>query len=514
MAEVDRVPGGPGTGGAERARVTPSAIVVCLLMVLVTQGVPVLRQWLAPTSVSREVDSRKHAAKAGGGIVAGARRVTQAALLRGMQEIVARPEVAFTETQMEQEADLLERWVATASEEEASLRRVVGPRETLFTPRPGRVHGHAQDGSPGGGSPKGHRAPGETGRGACRGRLARPAAQGVIGPEIGALDRAQVMAKLPGHGLGSEPRPHPCPGPHPVARAGLCGALSRPPLLPGGQDARSPDPAPEGDRGGDGAPGGRGAVCDGCLRSRGGPTPGGTAGGPRASRLRVEYRVFAGAPRTRCDLREIQPNDQGCASSCARRTARCFSWYPPGHSPWGRLTGTPMPGRCMRCRWPPSSWRGTLVTCAQFRRFVAATGHRAAGNWESLARQWGEEAPVAEISWRDAQCLLRVGGLEASHRGRVGVRGAGTRGLRFPWGDQWDGDRLVWSGNSGGRARPVGSHPTGASPFGARDMAGNLWQWCSSKYRPYPTRPAMGGRTRREMTSACCAGAPTSMTAR
>jgi iron(II)-dependent oxidoreductase len=35
---------------------------------------------------------------------------------------------------------------------------------------------------------------------------------------------------------------------------------------------------------------------------------------------------------------------------------------------------------------------------------------------------------------------------------------------------------------------PVGATPSGASPAGALDMAGNVWQWVSSLYRPYSYR--------------------------
>ncbi len=35
---------------------------------------------------------------------------------------------------------------------------------------------------------------------------------------------------------------------------------------------------------------------------------------------------------------------------------------------------------------------------------------------------------------------------------------------------------------------PVGSYPDGASPYDALDMAGNLREWTSSLYLPYPYR--------------------------
>jgi toxoflavin biosynthesis protein ToxD len=41
---------------------------------------------------------------------------------------------------------------------------------------------------------------------------------------------------------------------------------------------------------------------------------------------------------------------------------------------------------------------------------------------------------------------------------------------------------------------PVGQFPNGDSPYGVSDMAGNVFEWCSSVFRPYPYRADDDGR--------------------
>jgi formylglycine-generating enzyme required for sulfatase activity len=63
----------------------------------------------------------------------------------------------------------------------------------------------------------------------------------------------------------------------------------------------------------------------------------------------------------------------------------------------------------------------------------------------------------------------------------------GTDGRRYPWGDEWRAG--LANADSGSRRMADAGEYTGASPFGAYDMAGNAWEWTDSGMKAYP-----GGR--------------------
>jgi len=172
----------------------------------------------------------------------------------------------------------------------------------------------------------------------------------------------------------------------------------------------------------------------------------------------------------------------------------------------------------------------TPVTVAQFRRYVAETGyvteaerfgegavldHAAGGwtlqrkaNWRHPRSEAGPAArddhPVTQVSWNDADSFCRAYGarlpteIEWERAGRLGQT---ADGHVFRAGDPIEkGGHFranVWQGlfpfeDTGADGHvttsPVGAF--GAAPSGLTDMAGNVWEWTASWYRPYSQRDA------------------------
>ena len=59
------------------------------------------------------------------------------------------------------------------------------------------------------------------------------------------------------------------------------------------------------------------------------------------------------------------------------------------------------------------------------------------------------------------------------------ARGADARA--YPWGDTFDETRCDSAESGWGWTVPVTAHPDGAGPFGAEQLAGNVWEWVADR---------------------------------
>jgi formylglycine-generating enzyme required for sulfatase activity len=134
----------------------------------------------------------------------------------------------------------------------------------------------------------------------------------------------------------------------------------------------------------------------------------------------------------------------------------------------------------------------TEVTNAQYARCVEANACPAPDS-EDYKRPELANRPVTDVSWSDANAYAQwVGGrLPTEAEWQKACRGADGR--IYPWGNDAPTDKLLNYNDSIGRTTDVGSYPQGASPYGALDMAGNVWEWTSSVYKAYPY-DALDGR--------------------
>jgi ergothioneine biosynthesis protein EgtB len=101
------------------------------------------------------------------------------------------------------------------------------------------------------------------------------------------------------------------------------------------------------------------------------------------------------------------------------------------------------------------------------------------------------DEPVTHVSFYEASAFAKWAGkrlpTEAEWEKAARVRPNGTTQLRFPWGDDSPSlssanlfENQLWG------VATVGSFPGGQSAHGCYQMIGNVWEWTSSDYVPYP----------------------------
>ena len=166
----------------------------------------------------------------------------------------------------------------------------------------------------------------------------------------------------------------------------------------------------------------------------------------------------------------------------------------------------------------------TEVTNAMFSKFVAATGYKtdaekAGSSYGYINKKWTnltgaswqapfgagsswqgrENHPVIYMSWNDAAAYCAWAGRRLPSEAEWEKAARGTDGRIFPWGSQLPNTTRANYNKNIFDTTEVGKYPAGASPYGALDMSGNVWEWVADWYGKYsgekqrnPAGPASG----------------------
>jgi serine/threonine-protein kinase len=137
------------------------------------------------------------------------------------------------------------------------------------------------------------------------------------------------------------------------------------------------------------------------------------------------------------------------------------------------------------------------VTNALYKKCVDASRCKAPSDSSSSTRNsyYGnaqfDNYPVIYVSLNDANAYCVWAGKKLPTEAQWEKAARGTDARTFPWGNTFDASKLNSSDSGKGDTTPVGSYPEGASPYGALDMAGNVWEWIADWYdaKYYSTSP-------------------------
>jgi gamma-glutamyl hercynylcysteine S-oxide synthase len=140
--------------------------------------------------------------------------------------------------------------------------------------------------------------------------------------------------------------------------------------------------------------------------------------------------------------------------------------------------------------WSPAGWAHVRKAGLVAPRFW----ERVDGRWTRLRFGHREDLPLDEpvmhVCFYEAEAYAAWAGkrlpTEAEWEFAARFDPATGRSRRYPWGDEDPRPEHANLGQRHLRPAPVGAYPAGASPLGVQQLVGDVWEWTSSDFAPYP----------------------------
>ncbi|MFQ5900364.1 MAG: formylglycine-generating enzyme family protein [Thermodesulfobacteriota bacterium] len=131
------------------------------------------------------------------------------------------------------------------------------------------------------------------------------------------------------------------------------------------------------------------------------------------------------------------------------------------------------------------------VSNEQYAKFVKATGYRAPSVlWKgrNIYPEGKANYPVTGVNWYDASEYCKWMGKRLPAEAEWEKAARGDDGRIYPWGNDFSYEKanLSTSPLVPGGTKEVDSYKEWRSPYGLYNMAGNVWEWTTDGYDPYP----------------------------